>query len=281
MARIKNFPPAKPPQRAKLNTPPTTAKHATLNAAIELGASNDQATEKKPGGEWELVRWAQGVGASSVGGAEAIPAMTAICKSGQTREMLHGHAAVRARKRNPNDWEMFAYPKLVFMEEATTPNIQRTLDLQKEKAEALGTTPREIAIAFFRHVISEVIGEKKEAFKIHINISDRWPNRNVQDLMVSLQGLRANVDFEHVDECLSSIIGRIPNDASGVYVVIDCGHSGMVCSNPVVILSNLTQGRMQALPTSRPGQGTKSITGKTIMQAQGKSTWPWKMQFER
>lgn len=207
--------------------------------------------------------------------------MTAICKSGQTREMLHGHAAVRARKRNPNDWEMFAYPKLVFMEEATTPNIQRTLDLQKEKAEALETTPREIAIAFFRHVISEVIGEKTEAFKIHINISDRWPNRNVQDLMVSLQGLRANVDFEHVDECLSSIIGRIPNDASGVYVVIDCGHSGMVCSNPVVILFSLTQGRMQALPTSRPGQGTKSITGKTTMQAQGKSTWPWKMQFEK
>jgi hypothetical protein len=41
-----------------------------------------------------------------------------------------------------------------------------------------------------------------------------------------------------VDECLSSIIGRISSDtgsasAEGVYVVIDCGHSGMVCFQPI------------------------------------------------
>jgi hypothetical protein len=61
---------------------------------------------KKLGGEWELVRWAQDVSASSVGGAKAIPAMTAIRKRGEDREVLHGHAAVRARKRNPGDWEI-------------------------------------------------------------------------------------------------------------------------------------------------------------------------------
>lgn len=227
MARIKNLPPSRAPQNAKLRSPPATAK-AAWSAAIELGASNDQAMEKKPGGAWELVRWAQGIGASSIGGAEAIPAMTAIRKGGHPKEILHGHDAVRARKRNPNDWEMFAYPKLVFMEEAMTPNIKRALELQKEKAAALGMTPQDIAIAFFRHVIGEVIGEKEEICKIHINISDRWPNRNVQELMMSLQGSRAKVTFEHVDECLSSIIGRIPGDESGVYVVVDCGHSGMV-----------------------------------------------------
>ena len=64
---------------------------------------------KRPGGEWEIVRWAQGVGASSVGGAVAIPAMTAVRKEGLRREVFHGHAAVRARNRNPGDWEIFAY----------------------------------------------------------------------------------------------------------------------------------------------------------------------------
>jgi hypothetical protein len=97
--------------------------------------------------------------------------MTAIRKRGEDREILRGHAAVRARKRNPGDWEMFAYPKLVFTDEGTTPDVQRTLDL-KEKARALGMISKEIAIAFFRHMISEVIGGRDEVFKIYMNISD-------------------------------------------------------------------------------------------------------------
>jgi hypothetical protein len=235
MARTKWIPKPRPPQSAKRDAPQGTAERAAWTAAIELGASNGQAMVKKPGGQWELVRWAQGVSASSVGGAEAIPALTAIRKQGQPREVLHGHAAVRARKRNPGDWEMFAYPKLVFIEEETTPEIQRTLELQKEKAKAFGMTSREVAVAFFRHMISEVIGQRDETFKIYMNISDRWPNTNVQELMLSLQGLMTDAQFEHVDECLSSIIGRISSSAGsvsagGVYVVVDCGHSGMVRS---------------------------------------------------
>jgi hypothetical protein len=234
MVRMKYIQPR--PQH-KAAPQPQTVQHATWIAAIELGASNGQAMVKKPGGEWELVRWAQGVSASSVGGAEALPAMTAIRKRGEVRETLHGHAAVRARKRNPGDWEMFAYPKLVFTDEGTTPDVQRTLDLQKEKAAALGMTSKEIAIAFFQHMISEVIGGRDQVFKIYMNISDRWPNRNVQELMLSLKSVRTDAQFEHVDECLSSIIGRISSDtgsasAGGVYVVIDCGHSGMVCFQP-------------------------------------------------
>ncbi|GAB7336925.1 hypothetical protein MBLNU13_g01768t2 [Cladosporium sp. NU13] len=232
MARTKYIPTSRPQHKAVPNSQPQTVIRPAWTAAIELGASNGQAMVKKPGGEWELVRWAQGVSASSVGGAEAIPAMTAICKRGENKEILHGHAAVRARKRNPGDWEMFSYPKLVFTDEGTTPDVQRTLDLQKEKATALGMTSKEIAIAFFRHMISEVIGGRDEAFKIYMNISDRWPNRNVQELMLSLKSVRTDAHFEHVDECLSSIIGRISSDtgsasAEGVYVVIDCGHSGM------------------------------------------------------
>jgi hypothetical protein len=68
---------------------------------------------------------------------------------------------------------MFAYPKLVFIEEETTPEIQRTLELQKEKAKAFGMTSKEVAVAFFRHMISEVIGQRDETFKIYMNISDR------------------------------------------------------------------------------------------------------------
>jgi hypothetical protein len=238
MARTKYIPTPRSQHKAAPKPRPQTVQRATWTAAIELGASNGQAMVKKLGGEWELVRWAQGVSASSVGGAEAIPAMTAIRKKGEVREILHGHAAVRARKRNPGDWEMFAYPKLVFTDEGTTPDVQRTLDLQKEKARALGITSKEIAIAFFRHMISEVIGGRDEVFKIYMNISDRWPNRNVQELMLNLKSVRTDAQFEHVDECLSSIIGRISSDtgsasAEGVYVVIDCGHSGMVCFQPL------------------------------------------------
>jgi hypothetical protein len=138
--------------------------------------------------------------------------MTAIRKRGKVREILHGHAAVRARKRNPGDWEMFAYPELVFTDEGTTPDVQRTLELQEEKAMSLGMTSKEIAIAFLRHITSEVIGGKEEVFKIYMNISDRWPNRNVQELMLSLRGVRTDAQFEHVDECFSSIIGRISSD---------------------------------------------------------------------
>jgi len=63
------------PQQAALpERLPTTAKATAWIAVIKLGASNGQAVMKKPGGEWELVRWAQGVSASSIGGAGAIPA---------------------------------------------------------------------------------------------------------------------------------------------------------------------------------------------------------------
>ena len=130
---------------------------------------------------------------------------------------------------------MFAYPKLVFLEEETTTEIQLTLELHKEKAKAFGMTSKEVAVAFFRHMIGEVIGQRNETFKIYMNISDRWPNSNVQELMLSFQGLGAEAQFEPVDECLGSVIGRISSSASSVsagrvYVVLDCDHSGMVRS---------------------------------------------------
>jgi hypothetical protein len=174
MARTKFIHKLRPRQPTKLKTPSKTTERAAWTAAIELGASNGQALIERPGGTWELVRWAQGAGASSVGGAEAIPALTAIQKGeGEPREILHGHAAVRARKKDPTDWEVFAYPKHVFMDGETTPDIQQTLELQKDKAKALGTTPKEIAIGFFRHMISEVVGSTEETFEICLNISDR------------------------------------------------------------------------------------------------------------
>lgn len=234
MARTKFIPKPRPSQPTKRTTSSNTGRRAAWTAAIELGASNGQALVEKPGGTWELVRWPQGAGASSVGGAEAIPALTAIQKGQrESREICHGHAAVRARKKDPTDWEVFAYPKHVFMDGDTTPEIQRTLELQEEKAKTLGTTPREIAIGFFRHMISEVVGSNEGTFKIYLNISDRWRNRPVQELMLSLEALKANVYFENVDECLSTLVGRISNKESDlqtgeVVVVVDCGHSTMV-----------------------------------------------------
>jgi hypothetical protein len=139
MARTKYIHKPRPPQPTKPTTPSKTARRAAWTAAIELGASNGQALIEKPGGTWELVRWAQGAGASSVGGAEAIPALTAIQKGErEPREIRHGHAAVRARKKDPTDWEVFAYPKHVFMDGETTPDIQRTWSSRRTKQKLLG-----------------------------------------------------------------------------------------------------------------------------------------------
>lgn len=180
-----------------------------------------------------MVRWAQGVSASSIGGAEAIPALTAMRMRSDTVEILHGHAAVRARKRNPGDWEMFVYPKMAFVDEGSTPDIQGALELQKEKAKKFGMTSKEVAIAFFRHMVSEVIGQREGRFNISVNISDRWTNSSVQELMLSLQGLGMEAEFEHVNECVSSVMGCISNSSDhglkdGFYVVVDLGHSGVV-----------------------------------------------------
>jgi len=47
-------------------------------------------------------------------------------------------------------------------------------------------TSKEVAVAFFRHMISEVIGQRNKTLKIYMNISHRCPNSNVQELMLSL-----------------------------------------------------------------------------------------------
>lgn len=237
MARTKYIPKPKPPNPATRKNPQETGKRAAWTAVIELGASNGQAMVKKPGGAWEMVRWAQGAGASSVGGAEAIPALTSIRKGEQEpRDIRHGHAAVRARKKDPTEWEMFAYPKFVFMDEEATPDIQQQLELQKEKAGALETTPEEVAVGFFRHMISEVVGSTDVTFNVYVNISDRWRNRPVQELMMSFQKLDTNAHFEHVDECLSTLVGRVSSrqgdlSTGEVMVVVDCGHATMVSAH--------------------------------------------------
>lgn len=96
MARIKHIPRTKLANSRKSSAPyqsspqEVASPSTTWTAVIELGASNGQAMMKKSGGYWELVRWAQGVGASSVGGAEAIPAMSVLKRVGRPAEMRHG-----------------------------------------------------------------------------------------------------------------------------------------------------------------------------------------------
>jgi len=50
---------------------------------------------------------------------------------------------------------------------------------------------------------------------MHINISDRWPDRHLHELMMSLRGLGTDAQSEHVDECLSSIVGRTSSSTDG------------------------------------------------------------------
>lgn len=166
------------PKPARPEVLHTAAKPAAWTAAIELGASNGQAVMKKLGGEWELVRWEQGLSASSIKGAEPIPALAAIRPKGDSLEILHGHAAVRARKRNPGDWDMFAYLTMAFVDQGTTADVQRTLELQTKKASAFGMTPEEVAVAFFRHMISEVIGQRDGTFKSGRKSMKSWEARS-------------------------------------------------------------------------------------------------------
>lgn len=134
MARIKYTPRPNPVKSKHLPPPPHNSKpphithpprkeaattDATWTAFIGLGASHGQARVKWPGGQWELVRWAQGVGASSVGGEKSYqPCQQSRGKDNQQR---YGHAAVRARKMSPSNWEVFSHPELVFMEDGSIP----------------------------------------------------------------------------------------------------------------------------------------------------------------
>ena len=236
MARIKHIPSAAPRSHIAQKKKRIEDQDKPLTrwkAVIELGASHAEASIKKPDGQWEVVRWAKGSGAGSLGGAEAIPTMTAVKRDGDTKEMRHGHAALRARMIHPTSWEMFSHLKLAFVADAPTLAIKQALSRQEERAAALGLTIEEVAAAFFAHVLQNVVDRCHGPLELYFNISDTWSNRKAQDLVERFQKLAPQAKIYSIDECFASLVGCVGSSSSedsaeGPRLVVDCGGSTMV-----------------------------------------------------
>jgi hypothetical protein len=203
-------------------------------AIIEIGASSCQA-QRKIGGQWQGVfRFQCGGGASSVGGADAIPTITAVRRGEEPLDMddyarvRHGHDALRACKLD-SGWVPFTYLKFAFMSKGTHSAITRAHALQEKEAhEIFKITLRDVATAFFKHLVNEVVGPEMKVRKVVVNITESWRNSDAQALMECFQSSHPDIDFRGYDECRLSLIGCM-SDADITTVVVDCGHSTMVC----------------------------------------------------
>lgn len=161
--------------------------------------------------------------------------MTAVKKGDDTKEMRHGHAAMRARMIHSTSWEMFSHLKLAFVADTPTPAIAEALDRQKESAAALALSIDEVAAAFFAHVLQNVIERRHGALELYFNISDTWSNSKAQDLVQRFQRLAPQGKIYSIDECFASLVGCVGSSSSegsaeGRYLVVDCGASTMVRS---------------------------------------------------
>jgi hypothetical protein len=201
---------------------------------IEIGASSCQARIKIDGIWLGLFRFGSGEKASSVGGADAMPTITVI-KNGDPgvhmsdcARVRHGHDALRALKMHPSDWVPFEYLKYVFMREGVLPDIKATHALQEKNAEKLGTSLRDIALAFFQHLVGKVVGTGKEIEKVVLNITDSWHNSDAQELLQCFRKSHPGIDFRGYNECELCLIAKM-SEGETPKVVVDCGHSTMVC----------------------------------------------------
>jgi hypothetical protein len=242
MANIKYFKPAKwLPTRPRKSKSATTADRteesdtATIpskahsdspgvcTAVVEFGGSHNQALVWR-NGRWDnLFRW--NAGPSVIGGANATPTITVVRRLEEGLDMYHGHEAIYKRNEDPSAWETFTLLKFVFMREGLNDTIKRSLQDQEEKAKGLDTTLREVALAFFKHLMKEVVGRDMDVKMTYVNITESWSNLDVQDLMKCFQSLGTGSEFEFLNECFCSLIGRPGRDNR---VVVDYGHSTMV-----------------------------------------------------
>lgn len=198
-----------------------------------MGASSCQA-QKKIQGKWQdLFRFKAGGKLSSVGGADAIPTITAVKKGGPLSNLddygrvRHGHDALRACRLNPSEWVAFEYLKYVFMSKGASSAIKAMHALREKEANELGTSLRAIAIAFFSNLVDEVIQAGERVEKVLLNITDTWHNLDVQELMRCFRDSHPDIDFRGYNECDLCLIAHISRRAEPT-VVVDCGHSTMV-----------------------------------------------------
>lgn len=211
--------------------------------------------------------------------------MSAVKREGQPAEIWPRRGArseneplqlggvLSSRARLHGRWE---YPRRHIAEIAITGRNSK--DFQ--------TTSEDVAVGSFQHMIREVIGATTEGLKIYVNVSDCRRNSKVQELMLSFQSVWEDVQFEAVDECFSSLVCRISNDAS------DLTAEGLCCGGlrsldtgelrpDAPVSATLTFIRILESLKSHRVRHTKCISTTPRIQVPARSTWRWRMKCAR
>jgi hypothetical protein len=253
---------------------------------MEMGASHAQVMFKEPGSTWKYVNWGKGSGASSMGGVDVIPTMTALRAGDGSLEIRHGYSALNARIAN-RDWVVFQHLKLVYLDVAPTDAMRQTLKSQQEMASAKGWDVQELADKFFYFVLSKATEMQIRPPVLYTNISDVWPNAVAQRLVNGFQKVVPGAEVHGIDECLSSVIGAVSTEPVSAerrmrYIVVDCGHatmvSGLLLATPGSKLK--VTSRTLALPQSAQASRVSSCTTTTPTRlVRATSIWQSRMSF--
>lgn len=199
-----------------------------------MGASHSALMERKSGQDrWEHIKLGRGVGASSIGGVDVVPTMTAVRSQEGSQDMLHGIIAVNARISDSRSWTFFEYLKHGYINTAPTNEVERILKDQREVASEKGWNIEDLADQYFYDILSRAVEEDTEPSMIFTNINDAWPNKVAQRLIRGFQKIIPGAEVHGVDECFSSLMGALPRElvtaTHPIYLVhVDCGHSTMV-----------------------------------------------------
>jgi len=217
---------------------PTVKARRRPKIVFEMGASHSGAMRQRLGQDhWENVILGRGVGASSIGGVDVVPTMTAVRSQKGSQEgsqdVLHGLSAVNARISDSRSWIFFEYLKHAYIDIAPTDEVERILKHQREVATEKGWNIKDLADQYFCDILSKAVGGDTEPPIIFTNINDAWDNGDAQRLVHGLQKIIPGAEVHGIDECFSSLMGALSRElattAHPIYLVYaDCGHSTMV-----------------------------------------------------
>lgn len=223
-----------------VSTPaPTDKPQERCKIAMEMGASRTRIVVKRPGRDWEYVKFGRGAGASSISGVDVVPTMTVVRSKQESLEIRHGVSALNARIADSRSWTVIQHLKHAYLNEAPTEEVRRTLTRQKEITRERGWDVQDLADQYFYEILSTAAKYDIEAPLLYTNISDVWPNEVAQRLIRGFHKVLPGAEVRGVhgvngvDECLSSLIGAMSMEALAVsettiLVYVDCGHSTMV-----------------------------------------------------
>ena len=221
-------------QPARPEPAPTIKARERPMIVFEMGASHSAVMRRRPGQDrWEHIKLGKGVGASSIGGVDIVPTMTAVRSREGSRAALHGISAVNARISDSRSWTFFEYLKHAYINTAPTDAVERILKDQREVASEKGWSIEDLADQYFFDILNKAVEEDTEPPIIFTNINDAWPNKVAQRLIRGFQKVIPGAEVHGIDECFSSLMGALSRElvttAHPIHLVyVDCGHSTMV-----------------------------------------------------